>query len=253
MNLVGKKVTHTKYGAGKIIGVGENRMQVEFETMTKTFAYPDSFEQHFTLEDEKAEEYIHQLIHAVKGVRKAEREQQKKDGMQREYIRRLRVDTNSQAVFGMDEETLQQAKEAACVFTGEYVSGVNKGKPRIPKNLNMNSACVLTMLSEGDKEEARRIVGMFMVAADFVGSKCNDGMIPMHQDYRIEWEKEEPLLLAECFPEDSTMAKLGKTGMKYVSGMVVKNILEQMLILASEEKKKDITSFYQYFCHLNRL
>ena len=76
------------------------------------------------------------------------------------------------------------------MFTGVCKSGANKGKPNRLARLYPNSACVITQRERDLPEQTRRVVGVFMVAEDFVGKLCDDGYIPAHSHYRIRLSEE---------------------------------------------------------------
>lgn len=251
MNLIGKKVTHKTFGLGTIVGLQTNKVQVDFEFAIKTFVYPDSFESHFQISDTRAQEYIQVKVEEMNHLKAVE--QEKVDKLRQNYIVKPKIKANSQAVFGMQENNLKDVIENWTISTGKYLSGSNKGTPRIPKNMNRNSACLLTMRPDGCKEAERIILGIFMAAEDFVGSDCTDGIIPAHEKYRIIWEpEEEDMYFWSYFPNQANLDKWGNTEMKYIPNTVVKKILEDMMRRSSNPEKKDeIYDFYEYFREVN--
>jgi len=48
MNVSGKRVSHNKFGEGKIVEQRENAIHVEFSKETKIFQYPSCFEKHIS-------------------------------------------------------------------------------------------------------------------------------------------------------------------------------------------------------------
>ena len=48
MDVSGKKVSHSKFGEGKIVKQSENAIHIEFAEETKTFQYPNCFEKHIS-------------------------------------------------------------------------------------------------------------------------------------------------------------------------------------------------------------
>jgi len=48
MNVSGIKVSHNKFGEGKIVEQSENTIQIEFSKETKTFQYPCCFESYIS-------------------------------------------------------------------------------------------------------------------------------------------------------------------------------------------------------------
>lgn len=255
MNIVGKEVTHVKYGLGTIVGINENKMQVDFNSETKAFIYPDSFEKFFSIEDNSAKKYIDVKLDEVNRLKRIEQEQKEKEEKFRLFKSRFKIKDNSQAVFEVNYDEWNGFLDTWSISTGIHLSGNNKGKPRVPKNLNMNSACLLTMKPEGGKERDRIILGAFMTPSDFIGENCTSGIVPAHEKYRIIWEPEqEDLLFWDYFSDDAKLDKWGTINMKSVSITLIKKILEDMMNLVSERNEKEtIHDFYQYFCQMNQL
>jgi len=48
MDVSGKRVSHNKFGEGKIVDQSENAIHVEFSNETKIFQYPNCFEKHIS-------------------------------------------------------------------------------------------------------------------------------------------------------------------------------------------------------------
>lgn len=253
MNLVGLTVTHPKFGEGKITRVGENKMDVDFRSDVRTFIYPNSFKQHFDIEDQEAKEYITDLLSDITQAKKEYNDQRDKKILATKYA--LKNSKNSQAVFALEKNGSEDVLEDWTIYTGSNLSGISKGKPRVPKNLNINSACLLTSKSKTEDESKRCIVGLFMIDEDFIGENCLDGNIPAHYKYRINWTKEaEQLLFWNYFAEDSRLEKWGSADMKYLPSPVIKTILEDMIELSgSTETKEEIKEFHDYFCQMNHL
>lgn len=255
MKLIGKKVTHNKFGAGKIIAIEENKILIDFKNSTKTFLYPDSFEKFVTITDPGANEYITRELEEINRVKKSEQEQRDKEEEFKKYISSLNIKSNSHAVFGMQENVLDSVLDTWSIFAGQYMTGKHKGEPRVPKSINMNSACLLTMKPKGGREEDRFIAGIFMTVPDFIGSKCIKGIIHAHENYRIIWDpEEEDMLFWKYATDEKNMVKWGSNEMKYISNTIIQKVLEDMLRLnQNDEKQEEILNFYQYFNQLNQL
>ena len=255
MNFVGKKVTHTKYGVGTIVEIFENKIRVDFKPDIKTFIYPDSFEKFLSLTDSKAKKYIDSKLNEINELKIIEQEQVEKEELLRVFKRKLKIKINSQAVFEMNNNTWNSFQNTWSVSTGTHLTGKNKGKSLVPKNINMNSACLLTMKPEGGTERDRIIVGIFMTPKDFIGGSLNTGIIPAHENYRIIWESEhDKLLFWDYFSDEAKLDKWGNSKMKYVSINLIKRILRDMIKFASEKNDKErIQDFYKYFCYMNNL
>lgn len=84
MNLIGKKVTHKKYGSGTITKIKDNSVFIKFDLVEygiKQFGYPDSFDKFIFLEDREATNYIHNEINQInnkKQTASAKRENEKR-------------------------------------------------------------------------------------------------------------------------------------------------------------------------------
>lgn len=255
MNIVGKEVTHAKFGIGTIAEINENKMRVDFKSETKTFIYPESFEKFFLISDKNAKKFIDEKLKEVNRSRRIDQEEKEKEEQFRVFKRKFKIKVNSQAVFEINYNDWDGFLDSWSIDTGIHLSGNSKGKPRVPKNLNMNSACLLTMKPEGGKEEDRIILGVYMTPSDFIGEKCETGLIPAHEKYRIIWGSEqEELLFWDYFSKEARLEKWGASKMKYISITVIKRILEDMLNIVSEKNEKElIQDFYQYFCQMNQL
>lgn len=254
MDVVGKRVTHMKYGEGKIVEVEGGRMKVDFGSEVRGFQYPEAFERYFTIGDKRAEKYIFENIQQSKDLKRVEHDRQKQVEQLREHIRKSKINVNSHAAFGVTDSDIEHILETGELSTGSYVTGINKGKPRLPQKLNMNSACLLTMRAKGSLEAERVIVGVSMVAEDFVGAECTTGMIPLHEKYRILWDSDqEELLFWNYFSNDAKLKKWQGSEMKYVSASVIEKVLADMQSLASDEKKEDIAECARYFNQINRV
>lgn len=255
MNLIGKKVTHKKFGLGTIREVQTNKVRVDFKYGIKTFAYPESFEKFFEVPDQNTKAYIQVRIEESNRLKALEQEEKSREELRRDYARKLKIKENSHAVFGMRVNNLNDVLENWSVSTGTYLSGANKGKPRIPKVLNMNSACLLTVKAEGQKEADRTIAGIFMASEDFIGLECQNGIICAHEKHRIIWEAEdEDIRFWDYFSGETGLSNWGNCEIKYISNKTIKKILEDMMRLAFHaEKKKEICEFYNYFLEMNHM
>ena len=259
MNIIGKEVTHIKYGCGTIVNVIENKMQVDFISDKRFFTYPESFERFFSIADAGAKKYIDGKLDEMNILKRAELEKKEKEREKEEQFRvvrsKLKIKANSQAVFEVSHDEWTDVMDTWSIYTGKHLTGINKGKSRVPKNLNMNSACVLTIKPDGGTEKDRFILGIFMTPNNFIGEDCTTGIIPAHEKYRIVWEaEEEKLLFWDYFSDDAKMEKWGNINMKIISNTLVKKILGDMITNVSDKiDKKTILEFYNYFCKINQL
>lgn len=252
MNLIGEKVVHKTYGEGVVSEIKENKIEVVFDSLVKLFLYPDAFEKHLHMSNKKAQSYVKRELSKMNKIKMQEQEDIKTHIQAIIHMKKKKVSTNSQAVFALDKETLENIQNNWKLFTGYTKTGKRRGEPKIPKLINMNSACLLTMKEEGDKEENRIIVGIFMVIEYFIGEKCNTGIIPAHEKYRILWDDDqEKLKFWDFLPEHLRLEKWGSSEVKYMTSSVIKRILEAMEKVSTGEMQERVKSFYQYFIELN--
>lgn len=252
MNLIGKKIAHKRYGSGTIANIDGNKMEIAFETEVKIFLYPDAFAEHLEMMDKTAENYVNTRLKEIKQEKKEKKEQLEKRKQAIVHAKKNKTNVNSQAVFALKENALEDIQNNWCVFTGNNLAGKMKGKPRIPKSINMRSACLLTMKCKGEKEADRAIVGIFMTAEDFIGENCETGWIPAHEKYRILWNEEhEKLHFWDYFPEHLRLEKWGSSEVKYMPDVFIKKILEDMETASNGEMQEKVKEFYQYFIQMN--
>lgn len=87
----------------------------------------------------------------------------------------------SQVAYNIPED---KAEGLEYVETGCVLSGPMKGKPRVPSNVQPNSAVVLTDCGNGGEDD-RCIIGIGMAGEHFWGKECEDGRILMHDRYQL--------------------------------------------------------------------
>lgn len=255
MNLIGKDVVHEKFGKGKVVSLDDNRIEVEFDSATKKFIYPEVFNKFMNFKDKSAQKFIDKVLVEVNKQKRIEIEQKHKEAELLEKIHTLKVHPNSQAAFGFIENDLDSILETGTIFTGRYLSGASKGEPRIPQRLNINTACLLTAVPEGATEEERLIIGVFMVDDEFNGKECTDGIIPAHETYRIMLDPEsERMVFWDYFSTDAKRKKWGNCEIKYLSNINMQEILIHMVKnIKDKDRKEQAKDFYDYFCSINRL
>lgn len=254
MNIVGKKVSHLRFGLGTIIEIDDNRVKVDFKSMQKAFIYPDCFEKFLTIQDRTTEKLIKDQLDHMHQVKKIILEQKKKEELSKIFYSKLKICESSQAAFGFQHNNLKQVLDTWWISTGVYLSGIHKGEPVVPKKLNMNSCCLLTMKPEGNPEDKRIILGMFMTKNDFIGADCESGIIYAHDKYRILWDMDQTeLRFWDYASKKEDAVSWGKSEMKILSNIDMKNIIEDMIKLTKTEKMKDeLLDFYDYYCEMNR-
>lgn len=253
MNIIGMEVEHKKFGKGKVLSVIEDKVEVDFKSTIKVFLYPDSFEKFFIINNHKAKEFLDTKIDEINEVKKLEKAE--KDKIIESHTNKEGALNKANAVFALHDDDWAEVIENWKITTGKYTARSSKGQPRIPRNLSIGSACLLTMKPDGGLESDRIITGIFMVEEKFVGSQCVTGVIQAHKKYRIIWESErEDILFWNYFAEESRLSKWGNSKMKYLPDTIIQKILEDMIkSTIGDEKQGSIEDFYYYFRHLNDL
>ena len=75
MNLIGEKVTSTRYGIGTITSIDGSHMTVQFSEKASKFKYPDAFQKHLSLKNESLQEEMNSI--ATTAVNEKELAQEK--------------------------------------------------------------------------------------------------------------------------------------------------------------------------------
>lgn len=254
MQLNGQAVRHKTFGNGIITDLADNIVTICFSQGEKKFLYPEAFVYFLTLKDRSIQNKIDNILN-----KKKKEEQEQKLIVQEEQeriqgLRNLKITPNSQAVFNLKIDNINNVFLSWKVSTGYYLSGYSKGKPRIPDRLKPNSACLLTECPKGMPEKNRRIKGAFMVKEDFFGDLCRDGLIESHERYRVELKKKEILPFWDYFSEKDQLQRWGNTTFKYFNNSSMQQILFDIKnTLCDSEDQEVADEFYQYFCEINRL
>lgn len=244
----GQTVTHRCFGKGTITAVDNGVMTVRFSGEEKRFVYPDALMDYLSLADKTKQKQVEARLAAEEEKKARERAAAERQ-RQREYkIENFKVNSVSQAAFDVTHDP--QALTNWRVGTGTYISGLSKGKPRIPKRLMPNSACLLTLRPEGKPEAQRAIVGAFMVERDFFGDECKNGVVAAHPEHRLA------LNAGECLPfwrffGDKSRVSWGNTEFKYFSNASMQAILAELCSLCTGENRKKAEDFFLYFKKLN--
>lgn len=254
MQLIGSSVKHKIFGNGKITGFEDNIVTVNFLAGEKEFLYPDAFSRFLTLPDKTKQNEINLILNKQTTE---ENEKKKKTEKQREHIHKLysmKILPDSQAAFNVCIGDESEFLANGHVHTGYYLSGVSKGKPRVPKRLKPNSACLLTACPKTGGETKRRILGAFMVSDDFWGEACKDGIVKAHKEYKILLEQDEQLLYWENIHNEEGIIPWGKVMFKYINIKTMQKILYDMLNKVSgTNREQTMKDFYNYYCSINGL
>ncbi|BCJ94237.1 hypothetical protein acsn021_18060 [Anaerocolumna cellulosilytica] len=253
MQLVGKEISHIKFGEGIVKESRDNYITITFSQGEKKFLYPKAFNKYLTLKDKKVQLQVNQALEVL----------QKEELMQQIYIgeqQRLhklqmeRFYPDSQAAFGFVQNNREEVFSTWSLYAGSYQSGSSKGKPKLPVRLRLNSACLLTECAKGVSEKKRRILGVFMPREEFEGAACKDGIINSHERYRIKLEDKETMFYWNYIPEAEQVLKWGNIEIRYISNLTMQKILMDMkLVISDLKRRQEMEDFYQYFCLVNKL
>ncbi len=269
MKLVNQQVTHETYGTGTVIEVTDSWIEVNFESGNKKFLYPDALGKYLFLVDREVAEQVKEVKQELEEERRAEelelqrqREQEYEERRRALELEKLiqsnRISPASQVAFWIDPEEQEQVFSEWKVFTGVCKSGANKGKPNRLARLYPNSACVITQRERDLPEQTRRVVGVFMVAEDFIGKLCDDGYIPAHSHYRIRLSEDESKQILfwnyyynERYPDKMTW-NAGRN--RYMNNIWVAQMLKTLVSLKHDPKEKQfVQNFLNYFCRMNKI
>lgn len=269
MNLVDKLVRHKDFGEGCVVECTETFIEVSFPVGNKKFLFPDALGTHLTLVDREAADRARDVLEDIKEKRREEELEQQAEKLQ-EYEREQRfaelkklwknhkLSPASQVVFWLEPEEQEKVFTEWEVFTGMRQSGPNAGKPNRLVRLHQNSACLISEREPDEQESARRIVGLFMVDETFVGSECEDGIIPAHSTFRIRLSEEESQKMLfwnyyvnTRYPHSITWNS-GRH--RYFDNLWMAQILSDIIALKNDPEEKELAKkFFEHFCHMNQL
>ncbi|MEH7235459.1 malate synthase [Bacillus sp. JJ1562] len=269
MNLINKKVTHKRFGAGSIVNHNDSIIEIHFASENKKFVFPDVFGEHLKLHDKSVANSLEKIIQEKEMERKEEESKKEEERILQRKRLELRLEheklmknhklhPESQMVFWCDKEEQDRSFSDWKVFSGVIKSGVNKGKPNKPIRLHQNSAVLLTAMDSSMPEEDRRILGVYMVNEDFIGKLCEDGIIPAHSKYKLQLTEQESdqmlfwnYYVNEKFPDKMTW-KTGKY--RYFDNSWMAQILRDIVSLKSDPNERELAQqFFEHFCKMNQI
>lgn len=253
MQLIGQAVKHSAFGKGVVTGRDDGTITICFPAGEKKFLYPDAFSKFLTLKNDDLQAQVRGLLQQQEAQRDARQRavQEKQD--RKNLLRTLKISPHGQAVFDIRPGEQEHLFSAWSVSTGRYISGYFKGEPRIPDRLKPNSMCLLTQRPAGQPERERRIIGAFMVEADFLGCWCRDGIVAAHPDYRLRLPTGCQPLFWPYVTREPGAQRWGRTALKYLSNQTGEQILFELKPLLRGSAEEQAERFYQYYCKLNRL
>lgn len=265
MNLINEEITHEVFGKGHIVGHEGSIVTIKFDTDTKKFVYPDALGQFIILKDEETAKSLEKVFveqekekAALEKVREAERERLALEQQRKDDLKNNRIHESSQVVFWLDEEELENVFVNWEVTTGEVQSGVNKGQPNRAARLGSNSAGILTSRNTDQEETERKILGIYMVNELFAGTLGKEGIVPAHEEFRIELTDEEAekmlfwnYYINKNYPHRMTWNS-GK--FRYVDNIWAAQILKDIIALRTDEEQvQEATRFLEYLCKMNAI
>lgn len=268
MNLVNKEVIHKTFGKGNIVDYDDSYVNIDFESGTKRFMFPDVFGKFATFVDKKAAKVIKEKL-AIRKVEKKEEEiiQEKERALERErqqiliqerQMRGRKIHPQLQSVFWVKEDEEEKVFTDWQIFAGRIKSGKKKGEPRRLPRMNQKSACLLTMRESDEPEKDRRIIGVFLVEQGFNGKLFEDGYIPAHPRYRLRLTKEESdkMLFWNYYYNRRTPDKMiwNSGRQRYFDNKWMAQILRDIAELREKpEEKEKAQEFFEHFSKINRI
>lgn len=254
MHLIGEVVFHKKFGEGKISDKTDRIIIIHFPAGEKKFYFPDAFEKHLVLKSKRKQRQVDKLVGDLVSEREACENARMEEQKRQERIKSLKVMPDSQAAFGFVNNSKEEVFKSWELTTGTYLSGSLKGTPRIPKKMQLNSACLLTECPGDLTEKERKIIGMFMVRDDFEGKLCRGGIIHSHEKYRIRLDESEELFFWDYFSLNDENMKWGNVEIRYFSNSTMLKILRDLQEKITVPKRsKLINEFCQYYLRVNKL
>ena len=265
MNLINEEITHEVFGKGQIVEHEGSIVTIKFDTDTKRFVYPDALGQFIILKDEETAKSLEKVFverereeAALEKEREEERERLALEQQRKDDLKNNRIHESSQVVFWLDEEELENVFTDWEVSTGEVQSGVNKGQPNRAARVGSNSAGILTSRSSDQEETERKILGIYMVNELFTGNLGKDGMVPSHEEYRIELTEEEAekmlfwnYYINKNYPHRMTWNS-GK--FRYLDNIWTAQILKDIIAMRTDEEQvQEATRFLEYLCKMNAI
>ena len=252
MQLRSQAVKHAAFGKGIITEVSGNTITVCFAQGEKKFPCPDAFTHHLTLKDAALQAELSALAISNERRRQEERKREIEEHERMIRLRTMKIQPKSQAAFDATPEQLARLREQGALFTGSYLSGPSRGQPRTPRAMKPNTACLLTAKPDGDEEEARQILGAFMVRDDFWGDACADGLVRAHDRYRIMLPT--PMPFWAFFAREDRRLSWGSVPFRLFSNQTMRTILREMLSrLEAAPQLEEASALYRYFCDMNQL
>ncbi len=250
MDLSGQAVKHKVFGKGVITGFCDNKITVCFAIGEKMFLFPDAIPKYLTLRNMSIQNEIEDMNKKLEQERLKKKKQQEKKNEYRSRLYTMKIIPKSQVAFNV---TQNDNVDLTYVETGHYLSGSMRGKPRIPANIQPNSAVILTEC-DSDNEENRIITGVAMVDDKFWGKSCSDGRVALHTEYRVMLPPDIQVLFWKYFNPGEGSSRWGNIPFKYFQTRTMEKILYDICRYTHGTELEDKSAdMYSYFCKLNRI
>lgn len=254
MKLVGQTIKHKVFGTGIVSNKDDHILTICFPIGEKQFIYPDAFSKFLVLRDGNMQNEIQNLLYEKNAEKRAQQQIIQDEQERRKLLRSLKITPNSQAVFNLNNDDINDTFSSWTISTGCYLSGDSKGKPRTPHRLKPNSLCLLTHCGEDTIEQERRIIGAFMVEEDFFGKVCRDGVIKAHETYRIRLSSDNEVLFWPYLEENPPEKPWGNVAFKYFNNVIARKILFDIKEALQDSSDSELMKeFYEYFCKINHI
>jgi len=252
--LLGQTVKHISFGKGIISNLSGNIVTVKFSVGEKKFLFPEAFSKFLTLKDTNRQAEITEKYNEKIRDKQTKNKELIQIHEYKKKILTMKITPNSQAAFDISMNEFEKIMESGMLSTGLYLSGYSKGRVRIPSRLKPNSVCLVTGLTDTEKEIERRILGAFMVKDDFFGDQCSNGIVEGHDKYKVYIPADVNLPYWSYFENNGSVPCWSKVPFRYFPNITMKKILLDMTeLLAGTKQEAVINEFYRYFCEINRL
>lgn len=250
MNLLGQAVRHKKFGKGVVTELSENKITVCFAENEKLFLFPDAFPRYLILKDHSMQRKIEKINEERQQEAEAKKKILERKNRYRNRLYTMKIPMKSQVVYNISQG---EADSLEWVPTGTYLSGNMKGKPRIPSNIQPNSAILLSSCGKGGESE-RCIAGIAMADNCFWGKECEDGQIRLHSRHTCILAEENRPSFWKYFKREAFPAQWGRIPFKYFQNQAMQRILLDICRQTEgTEQEKEVQDFYDYFCLVNRI
>lgn len=250
MNLLGQAVKHKKFGKGVITDLSENIVTVCFAESQKLFLFPDAFSQYLTLNNRSFQIKIEKLNEERLQTMNERKQKLEKENEYRRRMYTMKIPLKSQAAYDISEEEI---KDLEYVDTGYILTGNMKGRPRVPSNIQPNSAILLTDCGKSEEDE-RYIIGIAMAHEFFWGKESKDGQIKLHRKHNLILADENRISFWKYFKKDLILEQWGRVPFKYIQNETMHRIIFEICCKAvGTEQEEKVTELYSYFCFVNRI